>query len=148
MPQLTLGLNYFFYTTDMKKLLIIFTLMSSIAFAQEEECPIEDCSTPIAFDFECDINPLELTDEEIETSTDRNALLQALVGLTTNNGNVISAVEYPTTTTVFIVKVKTERGSFTSNTSGYGKELILDEMLDENFREFYKNILNHALTQL
>ena len=38
----------------MKNLLLIFAMfISSIAFSQQEECPTEDCSTPIVFDFTC-----------------------------------------------------------------------------------------------
>ena len=40
----------------MKNLLLILVMfISSIAFAQEgEECPTEDCSTPVVFDFTCE----------------------------------------------------------------------------------------------
>ena len=38
----------------MKQLILItIMLLTSIANAQEEECPTEDCSTPIVFDFTC-----------------------------------------------------------------------------------------------
>ena len=128
----------------MKKLtLILVMFISSITFAQE--C-FPDCPEPVVFDFSCEIDPLTITDAEIEAFADRDALLQALVGLTTSKGQIVTAVEYPESTTVFIVKVRTAWGSFTSNTSGFGKELILDEMLPENFREFYKNILNYIIT--
>ena len=132
----------------MKKfILITLMLITSIANAQDCDPEIqENCST--VFDFACDINPLELTDEEIEAFIDRDALFQALVGLITNNSNVITAVEYPTSTTVFIVKVRTASGSFTSNTSGYGKELILDEMHPQHFRGFYINVRDHAINNL
>ena len=129
----------------MKNLLLILVMfISSITFAQE--C-FPECPEPIVFDFSCDIDPLTLTDEEIET-LDRNALLQALVGLISDNGNEITEVIYPPSTTVFIVKVTVGRSSFTVNTSGYGKELILNDMDPEHFREFYKYILNYAITIL
>ena len=124
-------------------MIILVMFISSIALAQE--CH-PDCPEPVVFDFSCEIDPLTITDAEIEAFTDRDALLQALVGLTTSKGQIVTAVEYPESTTVFIVKVRTASGSFTSNTSGFGKELILDEMLPENFREFYKNILNYIIT--
>ena len=46
----------------MKNLLLILVMfISSIAFAQEgEECPTEDCSTPVVFDFSCE--PFECDD--------------------------------------------------------------------------------------
>ena len=127
----------------MKNLLLILVMfVSSIAYAQEciPNCP--------EFEFSCEINPLELTDEEIENFPDRNALLQALVGLTTDNGNTVTKVIYPPSTTVFIVKVTVGSSSINPNTSGYGGKLILDEMLPENFREFYKYILNYIITNL
>ena len=119
--------------------------MSSIAFSQE--CHPE-CPDPVVFDFSCEIDPLTITDAEIEAFADRDALLQALVGLITDKGNEVTKVEYPTSTTVFIVKVTVGNSSVFPNTGGYGGELILDEMLPENFREFYKYILNYIITNL
>ena len=127
----------------MKKILLIFAMfISSIAFAQEchPNCP--------EFDFSCEINPLELTDEEIQNFSDRDALLQALVGLTSDKGNVITKVEYLENTSVFEVKVTVGIYYFTVNTDGFGDELILDDMEDENFLEFYKYILDYAITKL
>ena len=131
----------------MKRLLIILTiLVSGVVSAQGS--PPTDADPEVVFEFVCEINPLELTDEEIQNFPDRDALLQALVGLTTNNGNVVTKVIYPPSTTVFIVKVTVGNSSVFPNTSGFGKELILDEMLPENFREFYKYILNYIITNL
>ena len=127
----------------MKNLLLILVMfISSITFAQE--CH-PDCPEPVVFDFSCEIDPLTITNAEIEAFADRDALLQALVGLTTSKGQIVTAVEYPTSTTVFIVKVRTARGSFTANTSGHGGELILDEMHPQHFRTFYRHILNYII---
>ena len=127
----------------MKNLLLILVMfISSITFAQE--C-FPECPEPAVFDFECEINPLGLTDAEIDL-LDRHKLLQALVGLTTSKGQIVTEVIYPESTTVFIVKVKTASGSFTSNTSGFGKELILNEMTPFHFREFYKYLLEYITT--
>ena len=130
----------------MKRLLIILTILLSGVVSGQCDPEIQDCSE--AFSFSCDINPLELTDDEIEAFPDRDALLQALVGLITDKGNEVTKVEYPETTTVFIVKVTVGNSSINPNTSGYGKELLLDEMLPENFREFYNYILNYVITNL
>ena len=126
----------------MKRLLIILTiLISGVVSAQGS--PPTDADPEVVFDFSCEIDPLTITDDELEAFGDRDALLQALVGLTTSKGLIVTAVEYPTSTTVFKVTVRTAWGSFTQHTGG--DALILDEIHPETFREFYRNVLNYII---
>ena len=125
----------------MKRLLIILTILISGVVSGQCDPEIQDCSE--AFSFLCDINPLTITDDEIQAFADRDALLQALVGLTTSKGQIVTAVEYPISTTVFKVTVRTAWGSFTQHTGG--DALILDEIHPETFREFYRNVLNYII---
>ena len=113
--------------------------VSSIAFAQDCNPEIED-SCPTVFNFECDINPLGLTDAEINL-LDRWKLLQALVGLTTNSGNEVTSVEHKSSiTTAFVIKVRDSAGgSFTKHPGG--DEIILDEIHPETFIVFYRDVL-------
>ena len=134
----------------MKNLLLILVMfISSITFAQncgpatDTPCPPD----PVVFDFACDFDPTNLTDKEIEAFADRDALLQALVGLTTFNGNTVTAVNYESTT-AFIVEVEDSAlGSFTANSSGHGGEPILDDMHPQHFRTLYQHILDYILTK-
>ena len=127
----------------MKNLLLIFVMfISSITFAQE--C-FPDCPEPVEFDFSCEIDPLTITDAEIEAFADRDALLQALVGLTTSKGNTVTAVEHEShITTAYVIKVRDSAGgSFTKHPGG--DEIILDEIHHETFRVFYRDVLKLIL---
>ena len=121
----------------MKNLLLILAMfISSITFAQE--C-FPECPDPVVFEFDCEINPLGLTDAEIDL-LDRWKLLQALVGLTTSKGNTITAVEDESSEIAFIIRVRdSDGGSFTKHPGG--DEPILDEIHPETFRVFYRAVL-------
>ena len=129
------------------KQLILITIMLITSIANAQDCnPItqEDC--PTVFDFSCEINPLTITNEEIEAYPDRWKLLQALVGLTTSKDNTITDIEHEShITTAFVIKVRDSAGgSFTKHPGG--DEIILDEIHHETFRVFYRDVLDLILT--
>ena len=86
----------------MKKLtLILVMFISSIAFAQEQ-CPTEDCSTPIVFDFSC---PNLTCDDNVTfavadlipvySNLNNNPTVYAIAKIR-SNGSVLLNGNYPT----------------------------------------------------
>ena len=88
----------------MKNLLLILVMfVSSIAFAQEgEECPTEDCSTPVVFDFAC---PNLTCDDNVTfavadlipvySNLNNNPTIYAIAKIR-SNGSVLLNGNYPT----------------------------------------------------
>ena len=86
----------------MKNLLLILVMfVSSIAFAQEGECPTEDCSTPIVFDFACpnltcDDNLTFAIADVITVYSNLNAdpTISAVIKIRSNGGAILNG-NYP-----------------------------------------------------
>ena len=128
------------------KQLILITIMLITSIANAQDCNPEtqdDC--PTVFEFDCEIDPLTITNDEIEAYSDRWGLLQALIGLPTNSGHKVKSVGHESQiTTAFVIKVRDSNGgSFTKHPGG--DETTLDEIHPETFREFYRAVLNFIL---
>ena len=89
-----------------------------------------------------ELDPLNLTDEQIDNA-DRDTLLQSLVDITTGNSNTITSVEYIPTANKFQVKISIGNSYFTY--SAGGSETVLEDIHPQHFRTFYKYIVNYIL---
>ena len=88
------------------------------------------------------LDPFNLTDEQIDDA-DRDTLLQSLVNMTTNNGSIITLVEYIPTADKFQVRISIGNEFFTY--SAGGSETVLEDIHPQHFRLFYKYIIDYIL---
>ena len=89
------------------------------------------------------LDPFNLTDEQINDA-DRDTLLQSLVNMTTNNGSIITSVEYIPTANKFQVKISIGNTHFTYQAGG--NETVLDDIHSQHFLPFYKYIIDYIET--